>query len=100
MLLTVLVLSGTVLAVTTVAGILMVYQIRQTTNIVNSAKAIFAADTGLEWELYRLNKNSSYAKPTLSNRSNFDTTVSADKKQIKSVGSAGDVKRAFNLTLP
>src|SRR3989338_10873566 len=61
MLLTVLALSGTILGATTIAGLLMVYQIRQSNDIVNSTKAIFAADAGLEWRLYKFFKFDSQA---------------------------------------
>jgi hypothetical protein len=40
------------LGATTVAGLLILFQIRQTTDAVNSAKAIFAADAGVEYALY------------------------------------------------
>lgn len=52
MLLTVLTLGGAMLGATTIAGLLMIYQIRQATDLGNSAKAIFAADAGIEWGLY------------------------------------------------
>lgn len=52
MLLTVLILSGTILGATTIAGLLMLYQIRQSADIANSTKAIYAADTGIEKQLY------------------------------------------------
>ncbi|MDP3999740.1 MAG: hypothetical protein Q8P76_04110 [bacterium] len=52
MLLTVLLLSGTILSATTIAGLLMLYQIRQATDIANSTKAIYAADTGIERRVY------------------------------------------------
>lgn len=51
MLLTTLAIGGTILAATTIAGLLMVYQISQATDIANSTKAIFAADAGTEWGL-------------------------------------------------
>lgn len=53
MLLTILVLGATFLAATTIAGLLTTYQIRQSTDFVRSAQAIFAADTGIEWGLYQ-----------------------------------------------
>lgn len=53
MLLTVLVLSATLLSVTFVAGLLTFYQLRQAGSVVNSVKAIYAAEAGLELELYR-----------------------------------------------
>ena len=99
LILTVLILSGTVLAVTTIAGILMVYQIRQTGNVTDSAKAIFAADTGLEWELYKKFKNPDYLKPIFTNRADVETSISDDGQAIKSIGSAGNVRRAFELRL-
>ena len=52
MLLTVLIISGTILSATTIAGLLMLYQIRQATQFGLSVQALFAADTGLEWKLF------------------------------------------------
>lgn len=52
MLLTILALGGAILGATTIAGILMLYQIRATTDAENSAKAIFAADAGTQWTLF------------------------------------------------
>jgi hypothetical protein len=52
MLIAVLSLGGAILGATTVAGLLTLYQIRATTDTANSAKAIFAADTGTEWALF------------------------------------------------
>lgn len=55
MLVTVLALGGAILGATTVAGILTLYQIRATTDAESSAKAVFAADTGVEWAQYVYN---------------------------------------------
>jgi hypothetical protein len=55
MIITVLTLGGTILGVTTIAGLLMLYQIRQATDLASSAKAIFAADAGIEWSYYQFN---------------------------------------------
>jgi hypothetical protein len=52
MLIAVLSLGGAMLGVTTIAGLLILFQLRQTGNAQNSAKAIFAADGGLEFALY------------------------------------------------
>ncbi len=49
MLIAVLSLGGAILGATAVAGLLTLYQIRATTDSENSAKAIFAADAGIEW---------------------------------------------------
>ncbi len=89
MILTVLIISGTILGATTIAGILMLNQIRQATNVGHSLQAIFAADAGLEWELYN-NFVGSYDKPQMRN-ANFVTEVigSDNSIEFRSVGCAG-----------
>lgn len=52
MLIAVLSLGGAMLGATAIAGILILYQVRASTDSVNSAKAIFAADTGINWSLF------------------------------------------------
>ena len=52
MLTAVLSISGAILGATAVAGFLMLYQLRASTDSENSAKAIFAADSGVEWTLF------------------------------------------------
>jgi hypothetical protein len=53
MILTVLMLGGTLLGATTIAGLLMLFQVRQAADIASSAKAFFAADSGIEWAWYQ-----------------------------------------------
>lgn len=52
MLITVLVMSSVFLSATAIAGILMVYQLGQVAKVIDSAKAIFAADAGIERGLF------------------------------------------------
>ncbi len=52
MLIAVLSLGGAILGATTVAGLLTLYQLRAVNDSENSAKAIFAADAGVEWTLF------------------------------------------------
>ncbi|MEK7555253.1 MAG: hypothetical protein AAB516_00300 [Patescibacteria group bacterium] len=116
MLLTIVVLSGTLMTVSGVVGFLMLHKIRQSTDIVNSAKAIFAADSGIEWELYRCFKCKSVEicdfscaspydnPPPMTNSSNFTaiiTDIDTDGKPdfIKSIGKAGNTARAFLMML-
>lgn len=54
MILTVLTLGGALLGATTIAGLLMLYQVRQGADTGQSARAVFAADAGIEWGLYNL----------------------------------------------
>jgi hypothetical protein len=118
MLITVLAISGTILGATTIAGLLTLYQIRQSTDIVNSTKAIFAADSGLEWRLYKFFKGDEQAcimncpdggacpAPELQNNSAFNSSCVAEdlgggaqRVVIRSVGTAGSAARAFEITL-
>ena len=107
LILTVLTLGIVLLGATTIAGLLMVYQIRQVSDLASSGKAIFAADTGVEWGLYQFfNPSSGHAVPTLSNGATFMTTCSpvADCTDsgtilIKSVGKSANTQRSFGLSL-
>lgn len=126
MLLTVLALGGTILGATTIAGLLMLYQIRQTTDMANSAKAIYAADAGVEVGLYnffcvpqsggcQLPQNyprfSNGAALSLicfddNDRSRQEPRVDcytaaglASTTSMRSIGQSGDSARAFLLTL-
>jgi len=96
MLLTVLVLGASMLAASTVAGYLTLLKIRTSSDIANSGKAIFAADTGIEWELYKQFKNPDYPKPSLSNSADFIS--SNDTQKIKSIGESNNVFRAFEIS--
>lgn len=114
MILTVLVLGGTILGATTIAGLLMLYQIRQTTDIANSTKAIYAADSGIEWGLYsgfcseEGSGRCSEPAPVFQNGAEVAITCRDDGGQIiecgttstvqvRSVGKAGNSSRAFLL---
>lgn len=48
MLISVIMLGGILLSAAAIAGLLTVYQIRAANDVVNSAKAVFAADSGIE----------------------------------------------------
>lgn len=101
MLVTVLILSGTILGATAIAGLLMLYQIRQTTNVADSAKAIFAADSGLECQFYRRFKDADStdycSSMVLNNEASFSTNL-PDADTIQSLGESGQVARAFEAT--
>ncbi|MEK9173610.1 MAG: vWA domain-containing protein [Patescibacteria group bacterium] len=100
MLLVVMMISGTILSISLVAGILMVYQIRQAGNFTNSAKAIFAADTGVGWWFFSQTPayNPSYRSSTINaafgNGASFEI-VELPNGTAKVVGQAGNSKRAF-----
>ena len=49
MLLSIMILGGVMLSASVIASVLLWYQVRQVNDAVSSAKAIFAADTGIEF---------------------------------------------------
>ncbi len=97
MLLTVLILGGTILGATTIAGYLMLQKIQIASNITNSTRAIFGADSGLEWEMYRKFVNAEQEKPAFSNGVTFTTVVAEDGSFIKSIGTSGKTSRALEV---
>ena len=113
MILTVLALGGTLLGATTIAGMLMLYQIRQAGDMANSAKAIYAADAGIDLALYQFfNPSTTYSGVSFSSP---NTTVTIDcfdedlsplpdcrderTRVMRSLGISGGVGRAFELGL-
>lgn len=103
MLLSMLILGGILLGASTLAGLLMLYQLRQASNASQSAQAIFAADTGIEWELYKSFKDASYPKPALTNGADFATSyipatsTPPDSDSVRSIGTSARTARAFEL---
>jgi hypothetical protein len=116
MILTVLALGGTLLGATTVAGLLTLYQIRNSTDLANSAKAIFAADAGVEWGLYNAFCASTGKTPCpvpplggFSNDSSVEVICQDGAGEVvncedpgivslKAIGSAGGSSRAFEAS--
>src|SRR3989344_2829140 len=105
MLITVVMLSGAVLASTSLAGLLILYQLRQATDAAASMKAIFAADAGLERAFYNENKLSGAETypllKTLDNGAKYTVTKDVtDPTLLKSIGQFGRTARAFQGSLP
>lgn len=113
MMLSVLIIGTSILVFSTIGGYLMLQRLREASNIVGTTKAIFAADSGIECELYRYNKlatstvdcNTASGAATLK----FDdsqvgvsttvlTTPSGQLISIQSIGSSIKSKRAFLFT--
>ena len=108
MLITVMMLSGAVLASTSLAGLLILYQLRQATDAKASMQAIFAADAGLERAFYNENKLGGAEdyplKPLRAFNNGATYTVTKDAADpllpIKSIGQSGRTARAFQGGLP
>lgn len=90
-LLTVLVLSGSILGASAIAGYLMLLSIRGATDLGSSAKAISAADAGIEWELFRSFKDSNQPSPVFLNNATFTATVDPASVGIDQSQILGDV---------
>ncbi|MEK7626571.1 MAG: hypothetical protein AAB399_00155 [Patescibacteria group bacterium] len=63
MIMVVIMIGGLLLAATAIAGLLTIYQVRQSNDAVSSAQAFFAADAALEWQLAVHNKKISDTRP-------------------------------------
>jgi hypothetical protein len=110
MLMSIIAISGTLLGATTLAGLLMIYQLHGSTDSGNSAKAIFAADTGIDWGMYQnIYPTSTDPAPRMSNGGEFTLTCSdasgdaidctmPSVKVIRSVGHAGTSYRALEVS--
>ena len=107
MVLSVLMLGGVLLGVSALSGLLMVYQIRQANDAVNSAKALFAADAAMEWQTYNIYKASTTpAEPPNFNDSGVTATATIlfqpgepSEIIIRSQGFSGKVVRALEAVL-
>jgi hypothetical protein len=100
MLLSALLIGGSILAATSVAGYLMLLQIRQSTNIANSAKAITAASTGIDWALYQHKiGNDNYPPYELNLDNDSRVKITKNGSVISSVGNSGDSYRAFSIDI-
>lgn len=113
MLLSILTLGAVMLGATAVSGFLVIYQIRMTSDIADSTKAIFAADAGIDWANYQFAKatsTSALQAPVFTNGASF-TTVCYDSSlremtckstavsAIRSSGRSGMSYRSFELGL-
>ena len=115
MLLTVILFSGAILGVVTLASLLILFQLRQTADITASTQSIFAADAGIEC-VYNVrfggyaggeppasfpdaSEYESACRGELSNGAEY-RVITDDAINIKSVGRAGRAARAFEVFIP
>ena len=98
LLLTIIILSATMLTATLVATIVII-QLKLSSDINNSTIAIYAADSGIEWQLYQIRNGASVPAPNMSNGATISTTVIGNYPNftIKSLGSYGLVKRQLEV---
>ncbi len=95
MIICVTVMGSILLVATVIAGMLLRYQIRQASDMGNTVKAICAADTGIEWELYKLFKDQGYPKPVLSNGATFSSETTTPAGTVARVKSTGESSKNY-----
>lgn len=104
MLLTVMLLTGVILSTASLAALLVLYQIRQTTDVIASTQAIFAADAGLECALFKKIKEEKSDEQVarecsqLTFENKAQVVIVAEAKKIKSAGRSRRSARAFEVT--
>ncbi len=99
LLLTVIILSIVTLIAGFIANVVVV-QLRLAKDIGDSQAAIYAADSGVEWQLYQIRKVVSVNSPVMLNGATVETTVigAIPNLTIKSLGSYKSVKRQFEVS--
>lgn len=104
MLLTVMLLTGVILSTASLAALLVLYQIRQTTDVIASTQAIFAADAGLECALYKNLKDKNQKcgekdkEPAVKLDNGAEFITETQGNTIKSAGKSRRSARAFEVT--
>lgn len=105
MLIVVMVLGSTMLGVATIAGYVSLQKIRTSTEIVDSTKAIYAADSGVDWCLYKKfgpNGTSTF-DCTNSNPITFSNDTSVElieaNNVVRTIGRSFNSYRAFGIFL-
>ena len=98
LLLTIIILSIVMLIAVLITTIVTM-QLKLASDINDSTAAIYAADSGAEWQLYQIRKGASVASPVMSNGATVETTVTSvvPNFTIKSLGSYRTVKRQFEI---
>lgn len=101
LLLTVVMLTGVILSTTSFVALLVLYQLRQTGDVIASNQAIFAADAGIECAFYKKFKEGKSNEATatecdaLEFSNGAQVKVVVDDESIKSAGKSRQSARAF-----
>lgn len=95
LLVTVLVLFSTFALATTLGG-LVLYELRSSISIGESTKALYAAESGIEWKLFETNKWDISA-PEMTNDTKYSTSV--ETGYIRATGTSNNTNRGLEVTL-
>ncbi len=92
------IILAVVLATAMAAAGVVIMQIRLAGNAADSVGAIFAADSGVEWQLYNIRKSTTTA-PVMINGSTFLTSITwGSPTLLESLGTYRSAKRKFRLS--
>lgn len=81
-------LGGVMIISSLVGGILILNQLRQSKNLVDSAKAIYAADAALNWGFYQFIGSRGASAPSLNNNATALTQCFDNQNQLTSCDSS------------
>jgi len=98
LLLTMIILSAG-LSIAMLIAAIVVIQFKLSSDINYSMIAVYAADSGAEWQLYQIRNGASVPVPTMSNGASISTTIigSYPNFTIKSLGAYKEVRRQFEI---
>ncbi len=107
MLLIVFIVGAGILSMTAISGYLLTQRIRMSSNLVDSTRAIYAADAGLECERYNqktpppaspINCNLFSDSAFVVSNTDFTTIIDVGARTIKSLGVSNNAYRAFSYS--
>jgi hypothetical protein len=96
LLITVLIMMSTFALAIAIGGMVL-YELRSMVNTNESVKAIYAAESGIEWGLYKTNKDPYALKPEMKNGTEFECPDTCTNC-IHCSGKAGRVNRAIEIS--
>jgi Tfp pilus assembly protein PilX len=94
LLITVLVLMST-FALSIALGGMVLYELRAMVNTNESVKALYAAESGIEWQLFKANKGNT-DMPVMTNNTTYENDSGVG--YIRSSGNSGRVNRAIEVS--
>jgi hypothetical protein len=101
-LISVVIIGSILLSVTTIAGYLSVQKVRTAVDVRNSARAIYAADAGVEYEFYKFTGHADPGVPQFDEGGTTlrtGTTPSGSGATMWAVGTNGKSSRALELKI-
>ncbi|MEK9170916.1 MAG: pilus assembly PilX N-terminal domain-containing protein [Patescibacteria group bacterium] len=98
LLLTMIILSAAMLIAMLIATVVVV-QFKLSSDVNYSMIAVYAADSGVEWQLYQIRYGDTVPAPVMSNGASISTTVIGDYPSftLKSLGAYKEVVRQFEI---